>query len=217
MLFALMLTTLLAASPSPTIFANGFDSPLPVGCPASIIVDGTVRPRLLTSPVGYGALLVTRPAVQLTEYVNVYGYNNAQPGPPAAWPGVTGSAPTFVNARSDSWIALHFRTPDAPAFGMAGTYVIPTAIGSPPITASISLACGDFSRYLTAPGCVGTMPASDQPFLYWHFAAPGAAACPLQPSTDYYMNIIYRDPADRARCTPTHTGVACRMPVWRGA
>lgn len=202
------------ASVEPTIFANGFDPTAPVGCPSTIAPDGVQRLRVLNSPVGYGAQQVTRANVSLTEWVNVYGYNNAQPGPPAPWPGVDGSAPTLKNFKTTSWAGLHFRTPDAPEHGFASNFKVPTAIGSPPITVAISTACGDFAQYLPSPACVApNQPSGDQSILYYYFGAPTPTACALKPGTDYYLNLMFTDPSNHARCYGG--GNNCPFALWR--
>ncbi len=209
---ATLLAWLTLSQLSPSIFADGFDPPLPIGCPSSFIAtDGVKRSRLLTSAVGYGAMQVTRPAVDLLEWDRVYGYNNATPGPPHAWPGVTGSAPTVKAFRMDSYVALHFKAPANPEAGLAGSFSIPTGVGSPPVTLAISRACADFAHYLPAPGCVVTSPQGDAPVLYWHFGAVGA--CALPPGTDLYFNWMYPNTTDRTRCTSASP--TCRIAVWR--
>jgi len=212
---ALMLfTTAVGATSSDTIYANGFElSPAP--CLATINPDGTPRTRLLTSPVAYGAALITRPAVQLTEYGNVYSYNNAAPGPVLPFPGLTGSAPRFTNFKRNSYIALHFKVPSNMDPRSYGTWSAPSAWpGSLPITVSISRGCGDFSHFLSSPGCVAkNVPAADGPIITWTFStASPNTSCVLKPGFDYYMNIIQTNPA----LTPACSGNKCQAPAaWR--
>jgi hypothetical protein len=110
----------------------------------------------------------------------------------------------------DSYVGLRFTTPAVPARGFATTLKIPTAIGSPRVTMAISRACGDFAKYLPAPGCLVVGPVPDSSVLYQHFS-PGA--CELQPATTYYLNAMYTDTTDRTRCTST--APTCQLGVWR--
>lgn len=194
-----------------TLFADGFDG---FGCRSTINPDGVTRTRLTVSDVGYGAQQYTRTRVVLDDYAATYSYNSAAPGPQLPWPGLTGSAPTWKAFRMDSYIGLRFTTPATPQAGFATTVKIPTAVGSPRVTMAISLACGDFSKHLPAPGCLVVGPPPDQPVLYQYFAPPGSGACPLKSGTTYYLNAMYTDTTDRTRCTMS-SGAVCRLAIWR--
>lgn len=179
------------------IFANGFDSPIPVGCPSTINPDGIVRTRLTVSNIAYGASMSTRAGVKLDEYGAVYSYNGSAPGPVLPFPGLTGSAPRFMAFRKTSYIGLRFTVPQAMDPRSAGRWMAPTAYpGSLPITMSISRACGDFARYLPTPGCVVKgIPAADAQLVFWTFShASPLTSCVLTPGV-YYLNIIQSDPS----------------------
>jgi hypothetical protein len=204
---------LAAAHAEPAVFSDGFDPPVPVGCPAQIDPDGTPRNRLTISDVGYTVLQYTRTRVPLDDYAVTYSYNGPGAGPVLPWPSMTASSPTFKAFRMDSYIGLRFTTPELPQPGFATTLKVPTGIGSPRVTLSISRACGDFSDYLPAPGCVVVGPVPDSSVLYQWFGQQGSSACPLQPGTTYYLNAMYTDPGDRSRCTSS--GQTCQLAVWR--
>jgi hypothetical protein len=199
------------AAPVATLFADGFDG---FGCHATINPDGIERHRVTVSDVGYTAQQLTRARVQLDDYGLTFSYNSAAPGPVLPWPGLTGSAPTVKAFRMDSYVAWRFTTPAQPPAGFATTVKIPSGVGSPRVTLSISRACGDFSKYLPAPGCLVVGPPPDDSVLYQYFAPPGSAACPLKPGTTYYMNAMFTDTTDRTRCTFS-PGQTCRLAIWR--
>lgn len=196
------------------LFANGFDPPMPIGCPSTIAPDGVQRMRVLSSSVAYTAQQIVRGNVSLTEWDNVYGYNGNDPGPPHPWPGVAGSSPTLKTFKTTSWAALHFRTPAVPEHGFASNFKVPTAIGSPPITVAISRACGDFGQYVPNAACVAAnQPSGDQSILYYYFGAPTLTACALQPGADYWLNMMFTDPSNHARCYGG--GATCPLALWR--
>jgi hypothetical protein len=193
--------------PNLPLFMDGFDG---YDCRDTITPDGTQRHRLHISNVAYTAQRYTRTGVRLDDYSATYSYNDATPGPILPWPGLTGSAPTWVAFRMDSYIGLRFVTPAVPAPGFATTLKVPTGIGSPRVTMAISRACGDFSHYLPSPGCLVVGPVPDSSVLYQHF---GPGACELRPGTTYYQNMMYTDPIDRSRCTSN--APTCQLAVWR--
>jgi hypothetical protein len=206
-----------AASAAPlndTIYGDGFEN-LSV-CPTVVMGrDDVARNRLTRSDILYTAMQYRRAAVQLFEYDNVWGYNDGSAGPPVSWPGVTGSSPIFAGFRRDSYVALHFKTPLAPATGLAGTYRNPTAEPGNPLTMAISRACGDFNKHLPTQGCLKeNAPANDERMVYWQFKTTSpATSCNLQPNTDYYINIMQTDVNSQAKC---HAPAICPASVWRG-
>lgn len=193
------------------IFADGFDG---FACNDTINPDGVLRYRIKNSDVGYTAQQLTRYRVQLDDYSATYSYNSAVPGPLLPWPGLTGSAPTIKSFKMNSYVGWRFITPTNPAPGFATTLKIPTGVGSPRVTMSVSKGCGDFYKYLPAPGCLVVGPVPDSSVLYQYFAPPDSAACPLQPGTTYYLNAMYTDTTDRTRCTYS-PGTTCRLAIWR--
>jgi hypothetical protein len=211
----MLLSISVDASPlSDTIYADGFEN-LYV-CPAVVVGrDGEDRTRLVRSDVLYSALHYRRSAVWLLEYDSVWGYNNSLPGPPEPWPGVTGSSPIIAAFRRGSYVSLHFKTPPAPAVGLAGTYRNPTAEPGNPLTMAISRACGDFSNHLPTPGCLReNVPANDERMVYWQFATTSpSTACNLEPNTDYYISIMQTDVDSQAKC---HAPSICPASAWRG-
>lgn len=195
-----------------TIFANGFDPPVPVGCPASVTLDGIPRTRLTVSNIAYGASLTTRPAVRLDEYGAVYSYNSGAPGPVLPFPGLAGSAPRYMAFRPSSYIGLRFTVPADIDPRSAGRWMAPSAWpGSLPITVAVSSACGDFSAHLPSTGCrVQGVPAADAQLVFWTLSgASPATSCVLRPGGVYYLNIAQTDPGKQPACS----GNVCQAPA----
>ena len=184
-------------------------------CPDSIVLpDGTRRQRLFKSDIQYGAQPSYRRDVNLAEYDAIWGYNNTYDNVAAPWPGVTGAAPVFKQFHRWNYVAAHFRTPASVPPGMYGSYVNPASIATPTTTIAISYACGDFTRRLPSPGCLGrNVPSADTMLLFWQFHTNSPAlACDLRPNTDYYINVIQSDPVYDPECI----GEICAIAPWRG-
>jgi hypothetical protein len=176
------------------IFANGFEGGV---CPSEITLPDGVRTRQLVGDIGYGPP-GTRENVSLTEWDYIWGFATANDAAPEPWPGVLHSTPYVRNFQRWGYVGLHFRTSSGPdgLWGRFSTYP-PNA---PAITMSISRTCGDFSENLPAQGCL----ASDVPFdgllVSWWLGTGPATWCPLEPESEYYVNITIADPQSDAAC-----------------
>jgi hypothetical protein len=206
MIAAAVLSLALAAEPD-RIYMDGFE--LMSSCEAAIETPVGPRERLLHAAVSYGVYQAQRPNVDLTEWRNIWGHNSTTDlGTP--WPGVGGAAPVIRLFPRWGYIAAHFRTPDDVA-GMSGHLDNPSYVAGPNVIMAISAKCGDFTQYLPTPGCradagIGDppwsgVPTADKPLVPWKFSpnAPGSQ-CNLQPGRDYYVNLMFADPADPINC-----------------
>jgi hypothetical protein len=186
-------------------------------CPATITTatDGT-RTLLGLSDVQYTLFNTVRHGVVLTEWDNVWGYNNNTATSPVPWPGVTGSEPRILAFKRDSYVGIHFKTPAAPQAGLAGTFINSASAGGPNLTMAISTACGDFSANLPTPGCVkANIPSADSLLSYWNFGGGNpAGVCNLAPNTDYYVNMMMTDKASTVECAASSQ--VCPPSPWRG-
>jgi hypothetical protein len=215
-LFALLVVSVPASAIPPpwgeVVYTDAFES---LDTCASTIVapDGLERTRLLFSDVRYTAFHYLRPSVHLTEWDNVWGYNNGLPGPPVAWPGVTGSSPIISGFGRWSYVALHFHTPAVPLPGLAARMVNSSSAGGPPLTVAISKRCGDFQQSLPTSGCLRRdVPHSDETISYFKFTLNHPElVCNLEPDSDYYINIMLSDPASAPGCP----GGICPVGPWR--
>lgn len=119
-----------------------------------------------------------------------------QSPPPLRWPGVAGSAPAIRNFGKNSYVGLHFHTPDD-AGTLSGYFVRPAYWSGPSLTIAISGSCGDFSQDLPTPGCLASDVAVKESVAHWFFQSgnPGPF-CALQPGSDYYVNIMLTHPQD---------------------
>lgn len=187
------------------LFADGFDPPPPAGCPQTINLDGVVKTLAKRSGIDYTLFGYARANVDLSEWNNIWGYNNSDPPPPLAWPGVSGSQPIIKTFRRDDYLCAHFRTGNAP---FSVPLLNPTAYASPDLTVSVSSVGGDFSRYLPTPGCLKqNVPNADVQIAFIQSGTTNPTkACNVQPNTDYYINIY------SIGCTRTN----CPISPWRG-
>lgn len=177
-------------------------APVVGACPNTIPGSGsTPLTWLKTSGVSYGVYPKQRTNVNVTEWNNVWGYNDTTAATPVAWPGVGGASPVIRQMERNKYLGIHFKTPPAAAAaGQNGSFSNPSLNNSLPIDMAISRTCGDFSADLPTPGCfVSNVPSSDANLLSWKFTtnAPGSW-CNLQPDTDYYVNLKYTDPTGTA-------------------
>lgn len=183
-------------------------------CPATITAADGPRNLLTTSDVRYGTQSGTRMNVNLSEWDNVWGHGTGSPTEGITpWPGVSGSAPTILAFKRDSYVGIHFKTPVSPAPGTAGTWFNPTSNPGPNLTMAISTQCGDFTNHLPSPGCrVENVPTADAPMVYWWFGTTFPnTSCNLQPNTNYYVNIMQTDKASTLECS----GNVCPAAAWR--
>ncbi|HVV98594.1 MAG TPA: hypothetical protein VHC92_15730 [Rhodanobacteraceae bacterium] len=173
------------------IFANGFDAGV---CASEITLPDGVRTRQVTGDIGYGPPGI-RPNVSLTEWDYMWGFANATQQVPETWPGVPQSTPYIRNFRKWSYVGLHFRTTSGPdgLWGRFSTYP-PNA---PAITMAISRTCGDFSP---EPACLASDVPFDGPLVSWSLGTGPDTWCPLEPDSDYYLNITIADPESDAAC-----------------
>lgn len=192
---------------SDRIFASGFEW---ICQPQITLPDGD-RTRQVVGNVSYGTYPQMRPYVNLTEWSYLWGYNWAdQAPPPLPWPGISGSAPIIRNFGKNSYVGLHFHTPDD-AGTLSGYFMRPYWSG-PNLTIAISGSCGDFSQNLPTPGCLASDVAVDELAARWRFqSANPDAFCILQPDSDYYVNIMLTHPQD-ASSNEIPVGVTS----WRG-
>jgi hypothetical protein len=217
MVFTLLVASVPCGAASPpwneVIFADSMESMS--SCPDTITVpDGTQRTRLIKSDIQYSVYQIVRPAMDVTEWDNVWGYNGLEPGNPVPWPGVSGSAPRLLNFSRWNYVGIHFKTPFIVPPGSAGRIVNPSAVGGPYTTLAISRQCGDFSQNLPTSGCIRRdVSHSDYTLAYYQFTQNNPDyACNLEPDTDYYINVIQSDTESHIQCG----GDICPIAPWRG-
>jgi hypothetical protein len=177
------------------IFANGFEGGV---CVSEIGLPDGVRTRQLTGDIGYGPP-GTRPNVSLTEWDYLWGFASATDQAPEPWPGLVHSTPYIRNFQKWGYVGLHFRTSAGPdgLWGRFWTY----PPGAPAITMAISRVCGDFSEALPAEGCLASRVPFDGLLVSWRLGTGPATWCPLEPDSDYYVNITIADPESDAACS----------------
>jgi len=192
-----MTALLLAASISGTgdgIFRDGMDSD---SCP-----DG----RIVQSDILYGDVTLTD--VDVTLFENLWG-RGADSDPPTPWPGINGSTPMILDFTKTGYLAAKFHTSLDPPGMLRGMFKYTSyPFAGPLLDVSISEQCADFSAEQTDCAWVN-IANQDQPFLYWRFSAGDPFHCPLQPDTDYYVNMRLSDPT---ATTPHCSDVACALP-----
>lgn len=193
------------------------------GCPAAITTPDGARTLLTTSGISYGVYPTQRPGVNLSEWTNIWGYNDTTSSTPVAWPGVGGASPVIRQFTRTSYVGVHFKTGSNTA--MTGSFKNPTFAPGPNVVMAISTACGDFSEHLPTAGCLADhlvganpwtgIPTSDANMIQWKFTtnAPGSW-CNLQPNTDYYVNMTFADHTDTGGGTPPEcatTATTCNL------
>ena len=180
------------------------------GCPATINTTDGSRTLLVSSGISYGTYpSPIRPNVNLTEWNNLWGYNNTTATQPVAWPGVGGAAPVVRSFTRTSYIGAHFKT--GASTTPSGDFWIPTYAAGPNVTMAISTQCGDFSEHLPTPGCLKTNVATaDQAAVAWKLTSNNpTGSCNLQPNTDYYVNLMLTDHLSTEECAASAT--TCNM------
>lgn len=175
------------------------------GCPATITTADGTRTLLTSSGVSYGVYPTQRPNVNLTEWDNIWGYNNTTATQPVAWPGVGGASPVIRNFQRDSYIGAHFRT--GASTSVTGHFSNPSFAAGPNQTMAISTECGDFSAHLPTPGClIQNVPTADANLLAWKLTSNNpTGSCNLLPNTDYYVNMMITDHLSTVECNATAT------------
>jgi len=185
------------------IFTDRFDADSDT-CPQQITLpDGTTRTLVTRASISYGVYQAERPNVRVTEWDDVWGYNNAQSPQATPWPGVGGAAPVIRVFPAGGYLCLHFHTPPDVA-SRHGSFSNPSYVAGPDVTMALSALPGDFSAALPTPGCiVRDVPTSDANLILWK-GTPNAPNywCNLQPDSDYYVNIAFalRTGCERNSC-----------------
>lgn len=194
---ALLLATAVSGTPD-TIFRDDFQA---LECPFTIDTAEGTRSLQTRANVTYGIVQAQRPNVDLSEWNNIWGHGNATDGV-TPWPGVGGSSPVITKFGRSRYIGAHFRTP-ASVSGLSGGFSNPSFAGGPNVTMAISGMCGDFDEFLPTPGCLKTqVPTSDANLVQWKFSSNAPSSwCNLQPNTDYYVNVMFSDPASTVECS----------------
>lgn len=179
------------------------------GCPTTINTPDGPRTLLVTSGISYGAYPPQRPGVNLTEWNNIWGYNNITASTPVPWPGVGGSSPVIRSFARTSYVGAHFKTGSSTS--VLGNFSIPTFAAGPNVTMAISTQCGDFSDHLPTPGCLKTnVPTADANAVQWKLTANNpTGSCNLQPNTDYYVNLMLTDHLSTEECAAS--AATCNM------
>lgn len=174
------------------IFTDRFDADIDT-CPQQITLpDGSARQLVTRASISYGVYQAERKNIRVTEWEDVWGYNDTRATTPVPWPGVGGAAPVIRVFPAGGYLCLHFHTP-ADVASRSGTFSNPSYVAGPDVTMAVSALPGDFSAALPTPGClVRNVPTSDGNLILWKGTsnAPGSW-CNLQPDADYYVNIAF--------------------------
>lgn len=187
-----------SAQGNDALFATSFEI---TACPPLIDTPNGARALLYRSDISYGVGQATRQNMGLSEWDNLWGYNNTTTPGSTPWAGIGGASPVVLAFTRRSYFGAHFRTPTTPGT-MSGNFSNPSFYGGPNVTMAISTVCGDFSDHLPTPGCLADdVPTSDANLVSWKFTpnAPNSW-CILQPNTDYYVNIKNTDPTSNVEC-----------------
>jgi len=174
------------------IFGDRFDASIDSCPPVVTLPDGSTRNLVARASISYGVYQAERSNVDVTEWDNMWGYNNVQLPTPRVWPGVGGAAPVIRVFPARGYLCMHFHTP-ANMSAFSGTFSNPSYVAGPDVTMAISALPGDFSAALPSPGClVRDAPTSDHNLVLWKGTpnAPGSW-CNLQPDSDYYANVTF--------------------------
>lgn len=181
--------------------------------PATVTVNGGTNPactvpgltQLRNSGITYPNQAnpsSVRPNVDLTQFVNLFGYASISDAPPPiAWPGIDGAQPAIMSFGKTQFIAAKFTVPANVAPNMVGNFGYGSYFSGPAVTLAISATCGDFNP---PSACVKTKTGGES-FSKWAINPPNSGYCQLNPGTDYYINIKLAD--------PTYSGVGCSSSI----
>ena len=155
-------------------------------CPAS------PRTRATVSDINYLPGTHLRRGVDLTLWNNIWGHINESDNV-TPFPGPNGASPSIQTLGKTQYVAAKFNTGPL-GVNFSGNYINVSYGAGPSLDMSISPACGDFAP--ATPGCLVTdVPSIDRGLVYWRIVNGTNFVCPLQPNTDYYLNVQFHDPA----------------------
>ena len=173
------------------------------GCPATILSGGLgsqALTRLTTSTISYGIYPTPTRTADTRNWENIWGHASSTDNV-TLWPGPDSSTPVIRDFGRTTYLAAQFHVPagfSTTAFGQYGHANNPPG---PPVTASFSTTCGDFSPQ-PGTGCVVQQWPDDlSSALFWKSQSTNPSFCPLQPDTDYYLNMKLSDPATTTWCS----------------
>ncbi|MET0230152.1 MAG: hypothetical protein ABW186_04395 [Rhodanobacteraceae bacterium] len=165
------------------------------------------RTRATVSDINYLPGTHIRHSVDLTQWTNIWGHitesDNVIP-----FPGPNGASPSIQALGKTQYIAAKFNTGSLPA-NLSGFYTNVSYGAGPNLDMSVSTECGDFAP--AESGCIVTdRPSTDRILVYWRMINGTSFYCPLQPNTDYYLNIQFHDPATTG---PGCSGATCKTTI----
>lgn len=173
--------------------------PPSAGCPATIVSNGQALTRLTTSRITYGIYQEPVRIADTRNWENIWGHNSSTDNV-TLWPGPTSTSPVIRDFGRTTYLAAQFHVPAGFSTTAFGQYAHANNPGGPPVTASFSKICGDFSPQ-PGTGCVvQNWPDDNSSALFWKSQSQNTSFCPLQPNTDYYLNMKLSDPATTTWC-----------------
>jgi hypothetical protein len=148
-----------------------------------------------------------RHAVDLTLWDNIWGHIS-ESDPVTPWPGVPGTSPTIWSIGKTQYVGALFHTTSS--LTLSGHYVNVSYGAGPNLDFSISPTCGDFTGGGQA-GCLKTnIPSDGSALVSWRMHDPSSFWCALTPSSDYYLNVRFHDPATTG---PGCSGDFCKTTI----
>lgn len=197
LILAAIIATSASAAPVGSIFRNGFDPPIPPGCPATItVVDGTTRTLLRSGRVTYGPIGVRARVADLTTWDGIWGHGSPT-DPVTAWPGVGGAAPVIRAFPKNAYVCAKFTTFPVMTTANSGSFTNPSYVNGPNLTMAITKTPAAIMQGLPSPGAIQRdVPTSDANLVSWKggYNAPASWAN-LEPSTTYYVVLYVTNPA----------------------
>lgn len=145
-----------------------------------------------------------RHSVDVTEWKNIWGHASASDAL-VDWPGRPNSAPVIMNFGKATYIAAHFRVPAGTSTQEYGWITHTEYNWGHDLTASISRYCGDFRP--ANPACFSEIVGIAN-LVPWRTRVSNF--CPLEPDTDYYLNLKMTDP-NEASTTCVRTSSTCAI------